>query len=84
MEFVRSARLGVVATANAEGQPQAALVELAVTRDGEVVFDTKADARKVANIARNPRIALVIGWDDGVSVQVEGYAEVLSGADRQE
>jgi PPOX class probable F420-dependent enzyme len=84
VEFVRSARLGVVATANTEGQPQAALVELAVTGVGEVVFDTKADARKVANIARNPRIALVIGWDDGVSVQVEGYAEVLSGADRQE
>ena len=82
--FVRSARLGVVATASADGHPQAALVELAVTRDGEVVFDTKAAARKVANIAGNPRVALVVGWNDGVSIQVEGYAEALTEADREE
>ncbi len=83
VEFVRSARLGVVATASAAGHPQAALVELAVTKDGEVVFDTAVTARKVANIVGNPRIALVVGWDDGVSIQAEGYAEVLSGADRE-
>jgi Pyridoxamine 5'-phosphate oxidase len=32
VEFVRSARLGVIATVGADGHPQAALVELAVTR----------------------------------------------------
>ncbi|MBO0825229.1 MAG: pyridoxamine 5'-phosphate oxidase family protein [Actinobacteria bacterium] len=83
VEFVRSARLGVVATVSAEGHAEAALVELAVTGDGEVVFDTKTGARKVANIAGNPSVALVVGWDSGVSVQVEGQAEVLSGAERE-
>jgi hypothetical protein len=37
----------------------------------------------MANIAANPRVALVIGWDDDVSVQVEGDADVLDGADRR-
>lgn len=83
VEFVRSARLGVVATTSAHGDPEAALVDLAVTSDGEVVFDTKAAARKVANIEANPHVALVVGWEDRVSVQVEGDAEVLSGDDRE-
>ena len=76
--------MGVVATADDAGNPEAALVDLAVTGSGEVIFDTRADARKVDNIAFNPRVALVIGWSDGVSVQVEGLADILSGAEREE
>jgi hypothetical protein len=37
--------------------------------------DGAATARKIANIAANPRVALVVGWDDDVSVQVEGLEE---------
>ncbi len=83
VEFVRAARLGVVATVDAEGHPEAALVDLAVTDDGEVLFDTKAAARKVVNIGAHPRVALVVGWADRVSVQAEGEAEVLSGTERE-
>ena len=83
VEFVRAARMGVVATVDAQGHPEAALVDLAVTDDGEVLFDTKATARKVANLTGQPRIALVVGWSDKVSVQAEGDAEVLRGADRE-
>jgi pyridoxine/pyridoxamine 5'-phosphate oxidase len=83
VEFVRAAKLGVVATVDAEGHPEAALVDLAVTEIGEVLFDTKATARKVVNIGRNQRVALVVGWADKVSVQAEGNAEVLSGAERE-
>lgn len=80
--FVRAARMGVVATVDAEGNPEAALVDLAVTDDAELVFDTKATARKVANLGTNPRVALVVGWNEGVSVQVEGVAEIVTGAER--
>jgi pyridoxine/pyridoxamine 5'-phosphate oxidase len=82
--FVEAARMGVIATADDAGNPEAALVDLAATSSGEVIFDTQADARKVDNIAFNPRVALVIGWSEGVSVQVEGLADILSGAEREE
>lgn len=71
-----------MATANAQSQPEAALVEVAVTEAGELVFDSKSEARKVRNIALSPRVALVIGWNESVSVQVEGKADILAGADR--
>jgi hypothetical protein len=45
--FVRAAKLGGVATVDAEGHPEAALVDLAVTDHGEVLFDTMAGAHKV-------------------------------------
>ena len=83
VEFVRAAKLGVVATVDAEGHPEAALVDLAVTDHGEVLFDSKASARKVVNIGSNQRVALVVGWTDKVSVQAEGEAEVLLGAERE-
>ncbi|GAA3110357.1 pyridoxine/pyridoxamine 5'-phosphate oxidase [Kribbella aluminosa] len=80
--FVRKAREGVVATVDADGSPEAALVGMAVTDAGDVLFDTYTATRKVDNIRVHERVALVIGWDDGVSVQVEGSAEILSGAER--
>ena len=80
--FVRDARHGVVATVDENGNPEAALVGLAVTDEAEVIFDSLNDARKMRNVRGHPRVALVIGWDDGVSLQVEGSADVLSGADR--
>ena len=83
VEFVRAAKLGVVATVDADGHPEAALVDLAVTDLGEVLFDTKTTARKVVNIGGTQRVALVVGWADRVSVQAEGDAEVLWGAERE-
>ena len=83
VEFVRAAKLGVVATVDAEGHPEAALIDLAVTDHGEVLFDSMAAARKVINIGGNQRVALVVGWADKVSVQAEGDAEVVSGAERE-
>ena len=50
---------------------------LAVADEGDVLFDSYTATRKVDNLRANPRAALVIGWDDGVSVQVEGSAEIL-------
>ena len=36
----------------------------ALTQANEIVFDTLSTSRKAVNLARNPKAALVIGWDD--------------------
>lgn len=79
--FVREHPRSVLTTVSAEGAPEAALLDVAATDEGEIVLDSAADARKVANIRQDPRVALVVGVDD-VCVQVEGTAEVLDGASR--
>jgi PPOX class probable F420-dependent enzyme len=82
-EFVRARRLAVVSTLGPDGEPQAALVGLAATDEGELVFDTSAASRKLANLRRDPRVAVVVGWDDEVTAQVEGLADVPVGEDRE-
>ncbi len=83
-DFVRTFRQAVVATVSPAGAPEAALVEMAVTDEGDLVFDTKSEARKVDNLAHNARVAIVVGWGGRVSVQVEGEAELLTGEERQQ
>ncbi len=83
VDFVRDARLGVLATVSASGEAQAALVDLAVTDAGDLLLNSWDEGRKVANIEAHPKVALVIGWKGGVSLQVEGTAELLTG-DRRE
>jgi Pyridoxamine 5''-phosphate oxidase. len=78
--FTRQIGLAVVATAGPDGAPQAALVGVAATDEGELVFDTSRASRKVANLIRNARVALVIGgWQDEVTLQCEGVADILDG-----
>jgi hypothetical protein len=84
VEFVRTFRQAVVATVSPDGAPEAALVEMAVTPAGDLVFDTKTEARKVGNLAQDARVAIVVGWGGRVSIQVEGDAELLTGAEREE
>jgi hypothetical protein len=82
-EFVRAMPLGVVATADPSGRPEAALVSFAVTPAGDLLFDTPSDSRKLANITANPRLAVVIGCTGDVSIQVEGVAVIESGSARE-
>jgi PPOX class probable F420-dependent enzyme len=79
VDFIRRHRLGVVATASAGGAPQAAVVGVAVTDDLELVFDTLGGSRKAANLRRDARVAVVIGWDDEQTVQCEGVADEPAG-----
>lgn len=80
IEFLRRHKLAVEATVAAGGAPQAAVVGIGVTDRLEIVFDT-VDTRKLANLRRDPRVALVIGWDQGITAQIEGLADEPSGAD---
>jgi pyridoxine/pyridoxamine 5'-phosphate oxidase len=80
-EFIERQRLAVVSTVAASGAPESALVGIALTRGREIVFDTLATSRKAANLATRPAAALVVGWDDDISVQIEGVARRPEGED---
>lgn len=59
-----------------EEYPESACVEFgndALT----IIFDTNRDSRKFKNIQRNPKVSLVIGWEDERTVQYEGTATLL-------
>lgn len=81
--FTRQRGLAVVATCGPDGAPEAALVGIAATDDGELIFDTSVRSRKYRNLRESPRAAVVIGWDDEVTVQCEGSMDIPTGAERE-
>jgi general stress protein 26 len=81
LTFLRRHRLAVQATTGPNGAPQAAVIGFAVSDALEIVFDTLDSTRKFHNLCADPRIALVIGWDDARCAQIEGVADVPVGAE---
>jgi general stress protein 26 len=79
--FMSVQRLAVLTTADAAGRPEAALMGFAVTPELEIIFDTVKTSRKYPNLKKNPRVAWVIGCTTEVSVQYEGVAQELEGAE---
>jgi hypothetical protein len=83
IEYVRSHRDGVVATIGPDGSPQSAYLSLTATNRGELVFDARVDSRKIANIVRDPRVAVAVGGADGTTLQCEGVADAPVGVERE-
>ena len=79
--FIAGQRYGVVATTHEDGSSQSALVGIAVSQGLEIYFDTVGDTRKAKNLRRDPRISVVIGWENEQSVQLEGVADEPKGAE---
>ena len=84
LRFLRAQPWAVEASANAQGNPEAAVIGVAVTEKLELVFDTLTASRKAANLRRNRRIALVMGWDDGQTAQIEGIVDEPTGDELQQ
>lgn len=80
--YVRSHREAVLSTIGPDGSPQAAYLPITATDRGELVLDARASSRKVANVRRDPRVAVVVGGADGTTLQCEGTADLPDGADR--
>jgi general stress protein 26 len=78
--FLRKHKLCVQASAGEGGAPQAAVVGFAVSDELEIVFDTLGTTRKAENLRRDPRVAIVVGWEEETA-QLEGVADEPSGAD---
>lgn len=66
--YVRGIGSGVVASVAEDGSPRAAYLDLTATDRGELVFNARTDSRKVANIFRDGRVAVVIGGADGTTL----------------
>ena len=76
-QFITQQKLAVVSTINSHGNPESALVGIAVSINLEIIFDTVTASRKYQNILRNPNLSIVVGWDDEITIQYEGHAMVL-------
>lgn len=72
--FLKAHKLAVMATVSGDCVPQAAAVGFVVNQDLELVISSFYNSRKYENIKKNPRVALVIGWEKGKTVQYEGVA----------
>jgi general stress protein 26 len=72
--FIHARKLAVISTTSSSGDPQSALVGVAISPDLSIVFDTVKSSRKYANLKADPRISLVTGWDGEITVQYEGIA----------
>ena len=87
--FLRSARIGHLATADAKGRPQ--VVPVCFVFDGQAIYsvlDAKPKTpplrqlRRVKNILANPQVSLVVdhyeeNWDKLQYILVSGDAELL-------
>jgi PPOX class probable F420-dependent enzyme len=92
--FLRSARTGHLATANAKGRPQ--VVPVCFVFDGQAIYsvlDAKPKTtplrqlRRVKNILANPQVSLVVDhyeedWDKLQYILVSGDAELLESGEK--
>jgi pyridoxine/pyridoxamine 5'-phosphate oxidase len=81
LEFARRQRLAVLSTVSPAGEPQSALMGVAVTPDFEIVFDTVRTSRKYGNLCAHARVSLVLGCSSETTIQYEGLAQELDGED---
>jgi pyridoxine/pyridoxamine 5'-phosphate oxidase len=79
--FMAAHRLGVLGSVSPEGEPQSALVGIAVTEELEIVFDTLTTTRKYRNLMADSRACFAIGWEGEQTVQFEGEAFVPEGSE---
>lgn len=84
LELLESAAVATVATINADGSPHLSLAWVGV-EDGEIVFGTLDDQRKLRNLRRDPRIALTLqsarvnAWGLREYLVITGTARITDG-----
>jgi len=77
--------MAVLSTVTHDFLPQSAVVGFSEKENLELIFGTSYKARKYQNLLKNPRVAFVIGWDEGKTVQYEGEAiELKHQSERQD
>lgn len=76
--LLRTERTCTLATASADGVPEAATVRFVTDNDLNVHVTTESPYRKYENMTENPRVAVVVDGDD--NLQLEGVAREVFGA----
>ena len=77
-DFIASHKLAVLSTVTQDSKPESAAIGFAQLEDNSIVFGTFSSARKYENLKHNSLVSMVIGWDYGKTVQLEGVAEEIS------
>lgn len=81
LSFIKQQNLATVATVDANAAPEAAVVEFGELDDLTIIIDMLTSSRKYKNLQANKQVAVVIGWDDDITVQMNATATELSGED---
>jgi pyridoxine/pyridoxamine 5'-phosphate oxidase len=84
LEFMSTHPLMVISTINPNGESESAVVGFGQTDSLQLIFGTDVNTRKSHNIAANPVVSVVIGWDAGGTIQYQGKARMLSGSESDE
>lgn len=82
-DFLSRQKLGAISTVHPDGSPEVAIIQVTLGDVLNIVFDSFPGSRKLANIERDNRIAMVIGWDQNITVQIEGRAQPASAEEEQ-
>ncbi|MDT7764131.1 MAG: hypothetical protein QOC63_3551 [Mycobacterium sp.] len=82
-EVLDGPHIASIATSNADGRPQASVIF--VKRDGEtVVFSTIKGRLKTRNMARDPRVSLlVVDKEKGRYVEIRGSVEITDDPEKR-
>jgi len=83
-EFMRARSQGVIATAGPDGRPEAALMDIVVTPDLDIIFETTDQTRKFANLSARPAVSFVVGWNGGETLQYDGIVQQPAGRAMEE
>jgi PPOX class probable F420-dependent enzyme len=84
LDLLASNAVATVATLNADGAPHLSLAWVGI-EDGEIVFGTLNDQRKLRNLRRDPRVALTIQserineWGLREYLVLDGTARITDG-----
>lgn len=78
--FLGQFKTCVLATCS-NAQPQAATVGYSADSEVKIMIATTSKTRKAMNLAKNNKVALVVGFDGPKTVQLEGVAKKLSQQD---
>ncbi|OGE74321.1 MAG: hypothetical protein A3C49_02545 [Candidatus Doudnabacteria bacterium RIFCSPHIGHO2_02_FULL_42_25] len=78
-EFIKNHKIAVLSSVSSDYLPHCAVVGIYAGKNFELFFGTFKSSRKYLNLQKNPKVALVIGWDSGRTVQYEGEVQELHG-----
>lgn len=82
-DLIKRCPLGLIATVHSNNSPEAAIIGISQRESLELIFDTFKETRKYKNLKQNSRVAVVVGWDENITIQYEGVALELEGSERE-